>query len=93
MKFVLDASVIIKWLLADPQREATVLLDLVINGVHDAIQPVHWLAEVGGFLARATPDTAEKDIAMLVTADMRYLRAARRKGKILSLTEWQRGGT
>ncbi|MCI0519018.1 MAG: type II toxin-antitoxin system VapC family toxin [Chloroflexi bacterium] len=70
MKAVLDASVIVKWLFADPDREeltteATVLMNAVVEGRIAAMQPPHWLAEVGAVLARATPRTAEHDIIML----------------------------
>jgi len=30
-----------------------------------AVQPAHWLAEVGAVLARATPDKVEQDIVLL----------------------------
>jgi predicted nucleic acid-binding protein len=135
---VLDASVILKWLLRDPDREegtetATQLLELVVGGSQPVIQPVHWLAEVGAVLARESPATAADDTimlnalelattadpvilrrgvelavelrqhlfdtyyhavaletpdAMLVTADKRYLRAARGKGRIADLLDW-----
>jgi predicted nucleic acid-binding protein len=54
---VLDASVIIKWLLQDPEREAgtekaTQLMDSITRGELMALQPTHWLAEVGAVLAR-----------------------------------------
>jgi predicted nucleic acid-binding protein len=67
---VLDASVFIKWLLQDREREtdtdlATAVVEAVVTGRIAAIQPVHWLAEVGGVLARLSPKTAEDDIAML----------------------------
>ncbi len=70
MKVVLDASVILKWLFADSAREdlteeATAVLDAVVSGRFSASQPVHWLAEVGVVLARATPQTAARDIALL----------------------------
>jgi predicted nucleic acid-binding protein len=29
------------------------------------VQPVHWLAEVGGALARLSPKTAEEDVTMM----------------------------
>jgi predicted nucleic acid-binding protein len=135
---VIDASVVIKWLLQDPEREAetdkaTRLMERVTNGEQSALQPVHWIVEVGAVLARESPDTAAVDVAMLaalelsmtdepqvlrrgvevameleqhlfdtyyhavaletsdcvlVTADERYLREARAKGRIMSFTEW-----
>ena len=70
MTFVLDASVIVKWLLQDPQREpdsdaATGLVEAVVTGAESVLQPPHWLVEVGAVLARASPDSAAKDLLML----------------------------
>lgn len=128
----------IKWLLKDPQREAdteraTRLVERVTRGEETAVQPPHWILEVGAVLARLSPATAADDVimlgalalpvaddplilrravglavdlgqhvfdtcyhaialeipeAMLVTADRRYLRAARSKGKICDLKDW-----
>jgi predicted nucleic acid-binding protein len=136
---VVDASVVIKWLLQDPEREAdtakaTQLMESVTKGEQAALQPVHWLAEVAAVLARETSETAADDITMLselelpvvddplvlrrgvqlaielkqhlfdtyyhavaletedtvlITADERYLRAARGKGRIIHLSEWR----
>jgi predicted nucleic acid-binding protein len=136
---VIDASVIVKWLLQDPQREAgtdkaTQLMERVANGEQPVLQPIHWIVEVGAVLARESSGTAVDDVGMLtalelpttddpevlrrglelamelkqhlfdtyyhgvalgtsectlITADERYLRAARTKGKILHLMEWE----
>lgn len=136
---VIDASVVIKWLLQNPEREAetdkaTQLMERVTNGEQPVLQPIHWIVEVGAVLARESPNTAVDDIGMLsalelpttddlpvlqrgvqlamelkqhlfdtyyhgialelpdcalITADERYLRVARVKGRIKSLTEWQ----
>jgi predicted nucleic acid-binding protein len=135
---VVDASVIIKWLLQDPEREAgtekaTQLMESVTRGDLSALQPPHWLAEVGAVLARESPETAADDVTMLnalelaatddplvlkrgvelaielkqhlfdtyyhavaletadttfITADERYLRVARAKGRIVYLMDW-----
>ncbi len=87
MTLVLDASVVIKWLLHDPEREigtakATQLMKFVASGQEPMLQPMHWLAEVGGVLARVSPATAVDDITMLsalhipTTADPLILRRA-----------------
>ena len=139
MTLVVDASVVIKWLLQDPQREAgtdraTRLMEQITQGEQSALQPPHWLVEVGAVLARESPTTAADDVAMLsalelpetndpivirrgvelaielkqhlfdtcyhavaletpdttfITADERYLRAARSKGRIMDLMDWQ----
>jgi predicted nucleic acid-binding protein len=136
---VIDASVVIKWLLQDPEREAgtekaTRLMEQVTSGEQPVLQPTHWLVEVGAVLARESPGTAVDDVGMLtalelpttdelqvlcrgvelamelkqhlfdtyyhgvaletsdcilITADERYLRAARPKGNIVSLMEWR----
>jgi predicted nucleic acid-binding protein len=136
---VIDASVIVKWLVQDPEREAgtdkaTQLMQRVTNGDQPVLQPTHWIVEVGAVLARESPSTAVDDVGMLtalelpttddphvlrrgvelamelkqhlfdtyyhgvaletsdctlVTADERYLRAARMKGRIVNLMEWK----
>jgi predicted nucleic acid-binding protein len=138
MTVVVDASVVIKWLLQDPEREAgtekaTRLMERVTTGEEPALQPTHWLTEVGAVLARESPATAADDVAMLyalelpqtddplvlrrgvelaielkqhlfdtfyhavaletpatilITADERYLRAARAQGRIMDLMDW-----
>lgn len=70
MRLVVDASVVVKWLFADPEREehtelATTLMSSIVQQKVPAVQPAHWLAEVGAVLARATPDKAEQDIVLL----------------------------
>jgi predicted nucleic acid-binding protein len=67
---VVDASVVVKWLLNDPVREteteqATRLMQWVLTGGESVIQPVHWLLEVGAVLARMSPETAEGTMTML----------------------------
>ena len=70
MSIVVDASVIIKWLLQDPEREAgtdraTQLMNSIVKGDLPVLQPTHWLIEVGAVLARESPATAADDITML----------------------------
>jgi predicted nucleic acid-binding protein len=67
---VLDASVILKWLLEDPAKEpdtekALALIDAVIHGKLEMLQPVHWLIEVAAVVARLTPQTAVHDVELL----------------------------
>ena len=136
-RVVVDASVVVKWLL--PQREdeadveqALMLLDGLRSGRVKIFQPVHWLAETAAVLVRLSPETAAVDVSdlyamdlpiengpnvyltacelaralnhhvfdtlyhavaltlpdtVLVTADARYERAARRRGSIMLLSE------
>ncbi len=70
MIVVLDASVILKWLLEDPAREpdteqAFALVESVVSGRLEILQPVHWLAEVAAVAARLVPQTAVGDVEML----------------------------
>lgn len=72
---VVDASVVIKWLLQDPEREAgtdkaTQLMELVTNGDQPVLQPTHWLVEVGAVLARESPGTAADDVGMLTALEL-----------------------
>jgi predicted nucleic acid-binding protein len=135
---VVDASVVLKWLLADPGREADTgraasLMRSIVAGETAVLQPPHWLIETGAVLARLSPATAVEDITLLraldlpatdepavlrracrlaidlgqhlfdtlyhavaletdggvfVTADERYLRAARPVGGIVRLADW-----
>ncbi|MEW6296346.1 MAG: type II toxin-antitoxin system VapC family toxin [Thermodesulfobacteriota bacterium] len=75
MIVVLDASVFVKWLLQDRERDAdtdhaTAVVEAVVTGRIAAVQPVHWLAEVGGVIARLSPKTAEEDVALLQALDL-----------------------
>jgi predicted nucleic acid-binding protein len=72
--WVVDASVILKWLLADPEREpdtaqASALMEAIATGRESIVQPPHWLAEISAVLARLTPETAEDDVTRLRAMD------------------------
>ena len=74
MIVVLDASVILKWLLGDPAREpdiekAFALVESVVRGRLEIMQPVHWLAEVAAVAARLVPQTAVGDVEMLAALE------------------------
>jgi predicted nucleic acid-binding protein len=75
VSIVVDASVIIKWLLQDPEREAgtdraTQLMNSIVKGDLPVLQPTHWLIEVGAVLARESPATAADDITMLKALEL-----------------------
>ena len=75
MIVTVDASVVIKWLLQDPRREAgtdtaTELMRTIIIGEQPVLQPMHWLAEVAAVLARETPITAPDDVLMLTGLEL-----------------------
>lgn len=74
MRRVLDASIIVKWLLRDPEREAgsgeaVALMDAVAAGEVEVVQPPHWLAEVAAVMARLSPATLGNDIPDLYALD------------------------
>ena len=72
---VLDASVIVKWMLPGRPNEADVagamaLFDALRGRRVEVIQPVHWLAEVAAVLSRLSPDTAREDVRDLVALEL-----------------------
>lgn len=74
MTVVLDASVVLKWLLEDPAREpdtekALSIVESVVRGRLEVLQPVHWLAEVAAVAARLAPETAVRDVEMLAAME------------------------
>jgi predicted nucleic acid-binding protein len=89
LKVVLDASVIVKWVLPDSDDEADIpraldLLAAIRSGDVEPLQPPHWLAEVAAVVTRLRPEIAETTLDLLdamelpVAADlMIYKRASR----------------
>ncbi|MDA3921517.1 MAG: type II toxin-antitoxin system VapC family toxin [Salinisphaera sp.] len=75
MHCVIDASVVVKWMLDDPIRESHTdsARELVnhVTGRHVVWQPVHWLVEVAGVLSRLEPATVQTDITLLSELDWR----------------------
>ncbi len=68
--YVLDASVIVKWLIPEnPDEhnvdEALALLSALREGTIVVWQPCHWLAEIAAVGVRLKPDTITDDIADL----------------------------
>jgi predicted nucleic acid-binding protein len=69
-QYVLDASVIVKWLIPEnPDEhnvaEALALLSALRAGTMVVRQPFHWLADVAAVGVRLKPDTIVDDIADL----------------------------
>lgn len=67
---VLDASVIVKWVLRNPQAEpdterALSLLDGIQAGSIAVIEPPHWLAEVAAVVCRLVPRRATEIVQLL----------------------------
>jgi predicted nucleic acid-binding protein len=70
MNLVIDASVVVKWLVSDPGSEPDVDRALeLLQGIHRGdvtpLQPPHWLAEVAAVLTRLAPAQAEQALALL----------------------------
>lgn len=77
----LDASVIVKWLLPDPAREANTeealaMLADVRTARIEPLQPAHWLAEVAAVVARLDAAIAEKAIDLLDAMEFRVTHEA-----------------
>jgi predicted nucleic acid-binding protein len=69
-QFVLDASVVIKWLFQDRPDEpeafhALQILRLIRNARLSVIQPPHWLAEVAAVTTRLEPKRARAAVSLL----------------------------
>jgi predicted nucleic acid-binding protein len=89
VRVVVDASVVVKWILPDSEHEAPTeralaLLRGIRAGTVEPLQPPHWLAEVGAVVARLRPEIVESTLDLLdalelpVAADVAiYRRAAR----------------
>jgi predicted nucleic acid-binding protein len=72
---VLDASVIVKWALADPRAEpdtdrALHLLESVQTGRVTILEPSHWLAEVAAVLCRLVPRRARQIVQLLEAMEL-----------------------
>ena len=72
MKWVLDASVVLKWFFADRAAEplvapAIALLQRFHTGEDRFLCPPHFMAEMAAVLARESPDTANDSVNELLT--------------------------
>jgi predicted nucleic acid-binding protein len=70
LKLVVDASVIVKWALPDPEQEphvdrALALLDEIQAGKVELLQPPHWMAEVAAVVTRLRPEIVEEVIDLM----------------------------
>ena len=77
-RVVLDASVVVKWLVPDREEEedtgqALQVLELIRASKVSVCQPPHWLAEVAGVITRLCPETAMEDIHDLCELDFAVL--------------------
>lgn len=75
MNVVVDASVVVKWLLPDPEAEpdmdrALALLEDVRDGNVTPLQPPHWLAEVAAVINRLHPSIATRSVELLYAMEL-----------------------
>lgn len=75
MRVVVDASVVVKWVIPDPEIEDGVetaldLLQSIRDGWVMPIQPPHWLAEVAAVVTRLRPEAAEEALDLLVAMEL-----------------------
>ena len=77
MRLLVDASVVVTWLVADPEREkhtelATTFMSAIVQQTVPAVQPVHWVGEVGSVLfatvCNALHLNAESDVPSPTTS-------------------------
>ena len=72
---VVDASVIVKWMVPDHPQEAHIpqalhILQEIKEGSLAVLQPPHWLAEVAAVMARLEPQFARDIITLLYAMDL-----------------------
>lgn len=75
MKWVIDASVAVKWIITEPDVEADLpaalaLLDRVRERPIPVIQPLHWLVEVMAVVGRARPQIAPEAMRLLLALEL-----------------------
>ena len=75
MRCVVDASVVVKWVLRSPEEEphttqALDLLEGIRAGAVEVLQPPHWLAEAAAVLLRLIPDSAPQAVGLLCAMDL-----------------------
>jgi len=74
-RLVLDASVLVKWILQDDESEpdtsqALSLCERFRDGNLSLVQPVHWLAEVAAVCVRLKPDIATPTTTFLYALEV-----------------------
>jgi len=75
---VIDASVVIKWVIPNPKSEpftpqALDILNNIQEGQITVLQPPHWLSEVAAVLTRIAPDIAEQAVGLLYAMEFPIL--------------------
>jgi len=80
-RWVIDASVAVKWFLPLRQEEpnhaeALQILDVMARGDAECYQPPHFIAEVLGVLARLRPEKAQANLGDLLNMDFQGVEMA-----------------
>ncbi len=78
MRFVVDASVVVKWIFPDRPEEshtplALSLLESIRSGDVDIRQPPHWMAEVAAVCVRMDPQVAEEAVILLTAMEFQIV--------------------
>lgn len=78
MRVVVDASVVVKWILRDPATEpdterALLLLREIREDRLQPVQPAHWLAETTAVLCRLRPEAAAPSLDLLDAMELPVL--------------------
>lgn len=74
-RYVLDASVVVKWIFPErPDEPGADRALAILAGLHDSdiavIQPPHWLAEVAAVCVRLQPQAAERAVSHLMAMEL-----------------------
>lgn len=76
-EYILDTSVILKWILCDAsepdQEKAMLLLKAWTAGTVNISAPSLWRYEVGNFLGRELPEEAEEKMKLLLNLNIRTM--------------------
>jgi len=76
-RYVVDASVMIKWILGDEreadQEKAFELLQSWVHGRSEIYAPSLWQYEIGNFLGREIPEEAEEKMTVLMNLNVGHV--------------------
>lgn len=78
MNFVIDASIILKWVFRDSSDEKDIpqaleLLKGIKKGVIQVYQPIHWFAEVTAVLARVDAENLDITVELLSALEFQVI--------------------
>ncbi len=78
MQCVVDASVAVKWIFSDEEREpdvskALAVLQEIQSGEVQVLQPPHWLAEVSAVVSRVAAELVREAVGVLYAMEIPVL--------------------